>query len=160
MAQYTQYLLGVGNSMMSDDGIGPAIVDYLADHYPDIKFGLIDVGGDSLKVLHYLEEEIEELLIVDSALMGLDPGEFDIFSPGEVISHKEIGAFSTHAGDVLKVIETGRRLGYPIPHIRIMGIEPVSLEQGMTLSDTLRWRMPEYARAAIRELTRSPCLNH
>jgi hypothetical protein len=54
---------------------------------------------------------------------------------------------------MLKVIQLGKQLGYPIPPIQIMGIQPESMKAGdMELSPVLRERFAQYLEAAISRL--------
>ena len=139
-------MLGVGNVMMSDDGIGPRLIEYFDEEcIAELDFGLIDIGQDSFKLLHYCEEGIERMLVVDCARMGLEPGAHRLFTPDEVATAKVLGGCSVHGGDVMKVIEMARTLGYPVPRIRILGIEPSTMEQGLELSKLLRGRLATYA---------------
>jgi hydrogenase maturation protease len=95
-----------------------------------------------------LNPDTESILIVDSAKMGLKPGDFRFFKPSEVSTRKEIAGFSTHEADLLKVLELARLTGTPIPPIAIMGIEPETVKPEIGLSRTLEGRLAEYAEAA------------
>ena len=141
----TQVVLGVGNVMMSDDGVGPKLIEHFDEKCSEeLGFGLIDIGQDSFKLLHLCEGTIERMLVVDCARMGLTPGSHRLFTPEEVVTAKEVGGFSVHGGDVMRVIATARSLGYPVPRIRILGIEPYSMEQGMELSPLMQQNLPVY----------------
>ena len=61
--------------------------------------------------------------------MGLAPGDVRFFTPDEVETTKALAGISTHEGDVLKVLELARAAGYTVPRLRIMGIEPATLER-------------------------------
>ncbi len=77
---------------------------------------------------------------------------FVLFSPEDVDTRKITGTISTHEGDILKLIEFGKSLGYPIPTIRILAIEPASLDMNMALSSTLEAQFSTYVEAAITEI--------
>ena len=47
-------------------------------------------------------------------------------------------------------LELARRMKYHIPPVTFMGIEPGSVRNELGLSETLKRRLPEYARAAVR----------
>ena len=148
-----QLVLGVGNVMMCDDGIGPRLIEYFDEKCTEeLDFELIDVGQDSFKLLHYCEEGLERMLVVDCARMGLAPGEHRIFSPDEVTTAKEVGGFSIHGGDVMNVIAMARTLGYHVPRMRILGIEPCSMAQGMELSAELSRGLVGYAQEIVKEM--------
>ena len=154
MSGQQAFVLGVGNAICGDDGIGPRVVDYLEQNRLDQSFGLVDVGGDGLKMLHYLNDSVEKILIVDTAFMGMNAGDYRLFSPDDVASSKTQDSLSTHGGDVIKILELGKRVGYNIPPIRIMGIEPANVSQCLEISPALQDRLPDYAKVIAEEIQR------
>lgn len=139
---------------MSDDGIGPRVVERLAERrLPDGVEPLV-LGEDGLTLLGYLEECTGLMLIVDSVRMGREPGSWVWFTPEEVETVKPPARFSTHEGDVLRIVQLARDLGYQVPPIRIFGIEPERLEPGFDLSGTLSRRFEEYVAEVLEELRR------
>jgi hydrogenase maturation protease len=147
-----RYLVGFGNYTSCDDSIGLRIVEYVAERGLEQGFRALDLSTNSLNLVSYLNADTEAILIVDSAKMGMAPGETRCFTPEEVESRKEPGHLSTHEGDVLKVLELARAMGYPAPPIMIMGIEPERVTSGIGLSKTLEERLPAYAASAIARL--------
>lgn len=147
-----RYLIGVGTYTAGDDAIGLRIVEAIAEAGLDRGFRAIDLSSNSLNLVAYLTPETEAILIVDSAKMGLAPGEVRCFAPGEAETRKPSAGLSTHEGDVMKVLELARAMGFPMPRLRIMGIEPDTIESRTGLSATLEARTAGYVRAAIDEL--------
>src|SRR5512136_2092709 len=132
-----RYLIGVGNYTAGDDAIGLRIVEEIAQKGLERGFRAIDLSSNSLNLVSYLGPATEAILVVDSAKMGLPPGEVRFFSPDEAATRKELAGFSTHEGDVLRVLELARAVGYTVPRLRIMGIEPATTDAGTALSATL-----------------------
>lgn len=147
-----RYLVGFGNYTSYDDSIGLRIVEHIAERGLEQGFRALDLSTNSLDLVSYLNADTEAVLIVDSARMGMAPGEVHFFTPEEVESRKEPGHLSTHEGDVLKVLELARAMGYPEPPILIMGIEPERVTSEIGLSKALEERLPGYAAAAITRL--------
>lgn len=145
-------LVGVGSYSGFDDSIGLRVVEHIAEKGLDTDFRAVDLSANSLNLFAYLDPSTEGLLIVDSARMGKRPGEYLFFEPGQVESRKTLAGFSTHEGDLLKVLELARQTGYPIPPILFLGIEPECLKNEMGVSPALEARIPEYAAAAISRL--------
>jgi hydrogenase maturation protease len=138
--------------MAGDDAVGPRVVEHVLVHGLERGFEAVDLSTDALSLVAYLSAETEALLVVDAAHLGLDPGDYLIFTPDQVESQKEVGGLSTHEGDVLKVLDMARQAGCQIPPVAVMGIEPCDMQGEMTLSATLAARLPEYAAAAIEQL--------
>ncbi len=147
-----RYLIGVGNCTASDDGVGPRIVELIAEQGLERGFRAIDLSSDTFSLVSYLEPATEAILIVDSALMGLPPGETRFFSPSEAGAPTPPAALSTHQSDILAVLELARMVGYPVPPLAIMGIEPATVAPGMSLSPAIADRVSAYAAAAIERL--------
>ncbi len=139
----SRFLLGLGNPSMSDDSIGLRLAEHFFDVAPN-GFEAVDMAHDSLRLLFYCEPTTEKIVVVDCVEMNLAPGEFQIFTPEDVESKKELSGFSTHEGDVLKAVELGRQLGYTIPPITIVGIQPANTAFGFELSPELGARYSEY----------------
>jgi hydrogenase maturation protease len=150
-----KYLIGFGNYARQDDGIGLRVVEHIVDNGLDEGFQAIEAGNDGLSVLPYFADDTGKILIVDCGLMGLKPGECRIFDVNEVISRKETTGISTHEGDVVKLVALAEKLGCPVPPLRIMAIQPESMEMDSTLSDTLAAKFDQYIEMAIAEITES-----
>lgn len=146
-------LVGIGNYMAGDDGVGPHVVEHVVANGLDRDFTAVDLSTDALSLVAYLNADTEAVLVVDAAHLGLAPGDFRFFTPDEVETQKELTGLTTHEGDVLKVLELARVAGYAIPPFAIMGIEPCDMGNGMTLSECLTERVPAYAAAAIEHLS-------
>jgi hydrogenase maturation protease len=144
-----RYLIGIGNYYELDDSIGLRVAEAIGDRGLDRGFRAIDLGGNLLDLVHYIGEETEQVLIVDSARMGLATGEYAFFAPGQVASRKRVGTMSTHEGDLLKVLEFAGSLDGSLPPITIMGIEPAEVRGEPGLSAPLADRFEVYVEAAV-----------
>jgi hydrogenase maturation protease len=144
-----RYLIGIGNYYGLDDSIGLRIAETVGERGLDSGFRAIDLGGNLLDLVHYLGAESEQVLIVDAARMGRDPGEFAFFSADEVATVKPLAGASTHEGDLLKVLEFADALGEVRASVTIMGIEPAEIGAENGLSTVLAARFDEYVDAAV-----------
>lgn len=144
-----RYLIGIGNYSMTDDSIGLRVIEHIAQSGLAEGFEAIDIADEGLRLLHYFLPETEKIVIVDAVELGLEPGGTRIFKPEEVATDKRSSGITTHEGDILKVIAFGKELGMPVPPIEILGIQPGSMEQGMTISPTLQDKFDEYVKKAL-----------
>lgn len=144
-----RYLIGIGNYYGRDDSVGLRIAEAIAERGLETGFRAIDLGGNLLDLVHYLDAGTEQVLIVDSARMGAEPGEYAFFKPDEVETRKELAGFSSHEGDLMKVLEFAAAMGGPLPPVTILGIEPAELADEPGLSPTLEARFDEYVTAAV-----------
>lgn len=143
-----RYLVGIGNYSGLDDSIGLRVAEAVAERGLDREFRAIDLGGNLIDLIHYIGEGVESVLIVDAAKMGLRPGEYAFFEPAQVESRKELAGFSTHEGDLLKVLAFAQSLGKPLAPITVMGIEPAEVRDEPGISADLQARFDEYVEVA------------
>jgi hydrogenase maturation protease len=96
-------VLGLGNPLMGDEGIGVYLVEQLSNlaaEYPSVDF--LDAGTGGLSVLHYIEGR-RKAVIIDCAFMDEAPGAIRRFTPDEVRSRKVPAHQSLHEADLMRI---------------------------------------------------------
>jgi len=145
-------VIGLGNLLMSDEGIGVHVVrSLIAGGKPHPGVDFLDLGASGMEVLHKMAGR-RKAILVDCALMGAEPGTIRRFSPDQVRSAKEVSVLSFHEGDLLDVLALSKRLGECPEEVVIFGIQPKELVPGETLSAALLERMADYEQAILAEL--------
>jgi hydrogenase maturation protease len=147
-------VLGLGNPLMADEGIGVYLVERLmesATEYPAVDF--VDAGTGGLSVLHHIEGR-GKAVVIDCALMDEPPGAIRRFTPEDVQSTKVLAHQSLHEADLMRVIAMARQLGQAPDEIVIFGIQPERVEPSLGLSRTLTERIDEYISMILHELRR------
>jgi hydrogenase maturation protease len=147
-----RYIIGIGNYLMADDSIGLRIVEHVSQQGPHQNFEPVNIADDGMRLLFYLAEETEKIVLVDAVDLGLSPGEFRLFRPGEVESIKDLKRLTTHEGDILKVLELAKSLGKILPPITILGIQPERLEPRIEISPALQKRFDQYLQVVLEEI--------
>jgi len=149
-----RYIIGIGNYRMADDSIGLRIVEHIVQSGLDKGFEAVGIADEGMRLLSYLENETERIVLIDAVGLGLAAGEYRLFAPSDVRTTKMAQGLTTHEGDALKVLELARNLGYPIPPLTILGIQPGDLGPGMELSPALQERFHTYLEIALEEVQR------
>lgn len=144
-----RYLIGIGTYLGQDDSVGLRVAEAIAEAGLERGFRAIVLAGDLLDVIHYLDAGTEDVLVVDSARMGLAPGEHRFFTPDAARTAKPRSLSSTHGGDLLQVLALASALAQETPSVTIMGIEPERVSRGDGLSPALQQRFDEYVEAAV-----------
>ncbi len=145
-------VVGLGNVLMTDEGVGCAVTGLLAagkQEYPNVEF--VDLGTGGMSLLHIMSGR-KKAIIVDCAIMGTEPGTIKRFTPAQAKSVKQLSHYSLHEADVLKIIEMSRQLGECPERIVIFGIEPQRIEPKQQLSEALSAKLTEYASSITEEL--------
>jgi hydrogenase maturation protease len=146
-------VIGLGNILMADEGIGCVIAGrFLSqqEKYPGVEF--VDAGTGGMSLLHIISGR-KKAVIIDCAVMGAEPGTIKRFTPDQAKSVKQLSHYSLHEADVLKIIEMARQLGQCPEKIVIFGIEPQRIQQGRELSKTLTTKLAGYAATIEQELS-------
>jgi hydrogenase maturation protease len=150
--QKSTVVLGLGNPLMTDEGIGVYLVERLlpfASEYPAVDF--VDAGTGGLSILHQIENRCKAILI-DCAFMDEPSGTIRRFTPDQVQSTKVLAHQSLHEADLMRIIAMARELGQAPGEIVIFGIQPERVEPGLGLSRTLTERIDEYVSTVLHEL--------
>ena len=145
-------VLGLGNPIMTDEGIGPVLIQRffcMKDIYPGVLFKDIGTGGFSIL---YELEGIDRVIFIDCALMNLEQGSIKRFTPDDVTTVKRLSHFSLHEGDLLSMLDKARHLNMCPKEIIIYGIEPQKVDYGLELSPCLANRLDEYIEIIRAEL--------
>jgi len=150
-----KYIIGIGTYAMFDDSIGIRVIENIVENNLEKGFLALDLSGNNLNLVSYLNSDTKKILIVDSADLGLPSGEFRFFTPEEVVSEKCLNGFSTHEGDVLKTLCLAREMGYPIPKVIFLGIQAFEMKNEFGLSDVLQNNLKNYVQAAINEIEKN-----
>ncbi|MBF0548029.1 MAG: hydrogenase maturation protease [Candidatus Riflebacteria bacterium] len=147
-----KYIIGIGAYAMFDDSIGIRVIENIVEKNLEKGFRALDLSGNSLNLVSYLNSDTQKILIVDSANLGISPGDFRFFAPEEVTSEKCLDGFSTHEGDMVKTLCLARDMGYPIPKVVFLGIQPLEMKNEFGLSNPLQANLKNYVQAAINEI--------
>ncbi|MEW6401473.1 MAG: HyaD/HybD family hydrogenase maturation endopeptidase [Chloroflexota bacterium] len=137
---YNTLVLGVGNTLMSDEGVGVhAINRLMAEYQLPADVLVLDGGTLGMDLLYYLED-IENLLLVDAVETGKAPSTMIRLQDDEVpafmsmkISPHQVGVPDMLAAAKLKDI-------YP-KRLVLWGIQPEIIRLGLDLSPALVSRL-------------------
>ncbi|MDD5561817.1 MAG: hydrogenase maturation protease [Candidatus Omnitrophica bacterium] len=153
-------VIGLGNSLRRDDGIGVIILGSLLNNYKDNlsenpKDQIIDClnfGVASFDLMHRLQD-YDAALLIDGVAAGLSPGELRIFKLEEIAAYKEEGIVSSHELNLKDIFRLTRNLGIKT-EIYIAGIQVQDVGFGESLSRPLQeslGRITEQIAQFIRE---------
>jgi len=129
-------VIGVGNRLRGDDAVGPLLIDALSASQADA-LELIDAGSDALGILEYFENR-QEVIVVDACSMGRDPGCLVSFSPSQADLVLEEDPLSLHGLGLAEALRMAESLKMLPEHLKIIGIEPDSIQFNGTLSQPVQ----------------------
>jgi len=143
-------VLGVGNSLLKDEGVGIHVIQKLREMEIGEGVELIE-GGTSILDFVASMENISKLIIVDALKLGGDPGKtYKIFVDEDLVKGgKDIT--SLHQIGVLETLALAKKIG-ELPPIVIIGIEPKDIGYGLELSPEIEREMEKMANLVLDEV--------
>jgi hydrogenase maturation protease len=146
-------VLGVGNILMKDEGLGVRAVEKLHAHKLPKNVSLYDAGTWLQSVLGTLEG-FDKIIIVDAVKAGDKPGSIYRFTLEELeAGRKEEISFmlSLHEMDVRKAIALEKLVTKLPEEIIFLGMEPAKIAEGLELSKTVEKNMGKLVSALKKE---------
>ncbi|MCS6861737.1 MAG: hydrogenase maturation protease [Abditibacteriales bacterium] len=136
-------VLGVGNPLMGDDGVGIAVIEYLWRETVPQGVEVVDAGTGGLDLVHLIEEA-DAAVIVDAVEMGAAPGTLKWFRPQDVKQNGELCHLSLHETRLGAVLQWLAWLNIRTP-VWILGIQPAAVRLGAGLSLPVQRAVPQAA---------------
>ena len=134
-------ILGIGNYLMKDDGVGSHIIEYILESGMELPEGVEAIdGGTAGYDLIPLMQGRDKIVIVDALKVDDEPGSVYRFTPEHLTSSKS-SVFSHDLGvrDIIKQLQLS---GYD-PDIEIIGIVPEDIETlEIGISDSVKKSIP------------------
>ncbi|MCL2745667.1 MAG: HyaD/HybD family hydrogenase maturation endopeptidase [Coriobacteriia bacterium] len=145
-------ILGAGNTIMADEGIGPVALEYLYNHFdfpPQVE--LLDVATTGLAMLSYLEG-YDHLIIIDAANdSGHPPGTVIFYTPEDLAMQQVM--HSAHDQRLTDVLFAAQMTGIELKSVVIVGVQIERLaEFVLELSPSVQEAVPIACAAALHRL--------
>ena len=152
MEQNTQIVvLGLGNILLRDEGVGVKVVQELQKRYdfsPPVK--MIDGGTAGFGLVTEIEG-CKKLLVVDAVKAGNEPGTVYKFRRGD-INVQIPQTLSVHDLGFFEALEHWKMLGID-PEVIFFGIEPEDMASwGFDLTPCIQDKMPKLVALLIEQL--------
>jgi hydrogenase maturation protease len=127
-------ILGIGNTLRSDDGLGVYIVRHIEEAGVPLPKG-VDIldGGTAGFDLLGLIDGYDKIVIVDALKTNDRPGSIYRFTPEHAVDRRS--QFSLHEVGIMEVIKTLRIMDHN-PEIEFVGIVPDNISEINTTIST------------------------
>jgi len=133
-------ILGIGNLLLGDEGIGVHAAENLQDFpFPD-NFEVVEGGTDGFKLFH-LVMEADRLIVVDCVRGGDEPGSVYRFDITDVDHPPDLFRTSVHQIGITEVVSLTGTMRTP-PRTTIIGVEPGDISMSMELSGRVQVALP------------------
>jgi len=144
-------VLGLGNMLMADDGVGLAALARLQEEwFVPRGVSLVDGGTWGMNLLHIVEDA-HSLLIFDAIDVGKPPGSL-VRLEGDDIPRFLSQKVSPHQIDLREVLALAELRGLLPQRLIALGIQPERIEMSTELSLPVAARLDELVRVGVSTL--------
>lgn len=138
---------GVGNTLRGDDGFGPAVTELLG-HLPE-GAEVIETGTGGIALLQELMVGCDGLVLIDACDRGAEPGTVFVLEPAVSAG---VHVPDVHLANPDRVLSMAKTMGYLPDRVRIIGCQPLDIEEMCQgLSPVVQRALP-YAVKKIEEI--------
>ena len=149
MSQDRILVLGLGNILYADEGIGVRVAEALHTGYdfpPQVE--IVDGGTQGLHLLG-LVEQASRLLIIDAVDFGLKPGELVSKRDGHIPAYLSAQKTSVHQNSFSEVLALASLRDALPEEIVLVGMQPADLTLARPLSTQARSALPRLVASAL-----------
>lgn len=128
-------VLGLGNLLLSDDGVGPVLVEQLANTAENWngRVEFLDGGTQGLALLGQISGR-QALIIVDALKMGAPAGTIHRLTLNELREVTPGRGNSGHEGNAGELLAVAQLLDQLPERLFVVGVEPEKIATGIGLS--------------------------
>jgi hydrogenase maturation protease len=137
-------VLGLGNTLLGDEGIGVHVVQILQKEYADLSgVTFLDGGTLSFTLANYIEET-DNLIIIDAAQLNSSPGEISVYE-GENMDQFVNGNRnkSVHEVNINDILALAYLTGLLPENRALIGIQPQLIDWSDSLSEPVASAIPK-----------------
>jgi hydrogenase maturation protease len=144
-------VLGLGNVLLGDDGLGAAALARLKFGYCIPEGVSIEDGGTLGLGLLGLLAEAEHVILVDAVRTDSPPGTLVRLDGDDVVPAVR-DRLSPHQIGVAELLDTARLIGCYPSRVTLIGLVPESLDLGLAQSPAVAVSLDELVEAIVREV--------
>lgn len=145
-------VIGVGNDLRSDDGVGLAVARLVAERLPQ-GWTVMELSGEGTALMEAWESR-SPVIVVDAVSSIGSAGEIYRFEADKVTVPTKFFRYSSHLFGVAEAIELSRTLGSLPKQLTVFGVEGASWEPGETLTPVVADAAKRCADQVLEEMTR------
>lgn len=135
-------VLGVGNTLMRDDGVGVRLMEALCAGCPrDPGVEYLDAGTLSFMLLPRIED-CDALLVLDAAHLDTHAGDIRILEGAAMDEFLRTARCSVHEVGVRDLLDVARLTGHLPDRRAFVGVQPLETGWGDSLSDPVGAALP------------------
>jgi len=143
-------ILGVGNILLKDEGIGVHVVKKLKESPLPVNVEVLDGGTAGLDLVDFIAGR-KKLIVIDAVKAGDKPGTIYRLTEKN-LSIKPKAIMSFHEIDFLDALHMSEVMAEKPEETIVIGIEPKDMSDGTELSPEIKERIPSIIEVVMKEL--------
>jgi hydrogenase maturation protease len=144
-------VLGLGNPMRGDDGVGIRVIQSLAGQTLPDGVEVVDGGTQGLGIVNLMEGR-RRVIVIDAANVGKAPGEFVCFAPADACLLGDDQYLSVHSAGLRDALLLAKVLQVLPDEVVIVGVQPATLDWDDGLSPEVEAAVPRIVGCILDEL--------
>jgi len=154
-AREVVWVVGVGNTLARDEGVGPVAVERLKAEPLPARVVLLDAGTDLLAAMTEFADA-GHVILIDAMCAGGAPGTIYRLTLEELEERAKAGTsnLSAHGLGVVEAVGLARVVGMRVPPTVVFGVEPGEVTLGEGLSPPVEAAMKRLIAAVRQEIVR------
>ncbi|MGA9643348.1 MAG: hydrogenase maturation protease [Terriglobales bacterium] len=135
-------VLGLGNILLGDDGVGPALLGEVQRVYAEVPaVECIDGGTQGLALLGHLSGR-QALIILDAFAGGEQAGDVSVLEGTAVLNCGVTRSSTAHEGNAGELLATAQLLNELPAQVFLIGIQPERVRTELGLSEAVARALP------------------
>ena len=145
-------VLGIGNPLLRDDGIGPRIVEELRGRISNTNVALEETNLAGMSLVEILSD-YSHAIIIDAIQTGEKPGTLYRLTPENFQSSSNVSISQHHIG-ILQALQLGKELAQPMPEkVVLIAVEAEDIHNfGEGLTPHIEEAVPAVVARVLAEL--------
>jgi hydrogenase maturation protease len=144
-------VLGIGNPLMGDDGVGIRVVEMLAGETLPPYVVVKEAGLPGWGLPSWFDGK-STVFLVDAMQMGEAPGSWRRFETDDLEIVMENNTLSLHQNDLACGLALSQAMNLMPENLLLYGIEPANIAPGDDLSPEVEASLPELIKNLINDL--------
>jgi hydrogenase maturation protease len=143
-------VLGIGNILLSDEGVGVHVVQKLREMSLPPEVELMDGGTMGIDLMFSIEGR-KKVIVIDVVATNDPPGSIYRFTDRELAENSGV-LQSVHGINFPYVIKNVTLFGTPPDHIVFIGIKPADINEGLELTPEIAAKVPKIIEIVMKEI--------
>jgi hydrogenase maturation protease len=148
-------VLGVGNSILKDEGFGVHVIEELTRQRDSLKIPadveLMDGATLGLDLLFSLEGR-DKIIVIDIINAGAEPGELFRFTPNDIKTKNIMNKVSMHQVTLFDVLTMAEATGILPDDVVVIAVQPAEINWGEELTPAVQAQIPKVIELIMKEI--------